>query len=508
MSDPAPAPSGTAPTPEGTARPPEGSPPAASPAPQAAPRPAPDAGAPPPDLEGGGFLEGLLKARVTLAFLLAAVAMIWLAYQQTRNLADFTASQVYADYAYRWEPVRDQQQWWRYFTGLYVSRQAIDALIYVYLFFQLAPMVEKALGSIRFSLLFLLAGGGGVAIAEVFDPGFRSVGTITAAYALLGSVPGLVLGSTGSLKRMLVHPSTSSAAFWVLLTVVIDHMAPGQGDAWSRVAAILLGLLLGAGFMFTRVGRGIGWPLSLLAAAIALGAVAASVKEVAWRDGKLGARGRPAGMADPEPSFQPPPPPPDPLGTPQQATTDADRARERVTPFLRRFGPLPTGTVPPEDPLLLSPQDLETAAGLLLELEKLSKGTNLVTMDLDPERVKLMILLGQRQGAARLAEDYADARPSPEARALAAAALLCLGGPANLDRARDFLEGALDNKPGLAQELPEVVYQVGWIYKKQENPVAAQAAFGRFLTLVGRDPNAQPPWRRPMVEHALAELGQ
>lgn len=496
---------GTPPLPQGTAPTP------GDPAPASGSKPGP--GGPPPDVEGGGGgpISSLLGARATLAFLAASGVVLWLSWKQTGQFGDFGGSAVYQRWVYHWPAVRDQGEWWRYFTTLYVSRHAIDALIYGYLFLQLAPPAEKALGTVRFALLYLLAGAGAVGLAEVLNPGFRAVGTITAAYALLGSLPGLVLGATGSLKRMLAHPSTTSAGFWLLLAVVVDQMVPGAADAFSRVAAVFLGMLLGAGFMFTRTGRPIGWAIAALGALIALGAVFMSMKEVAWRDGKLGARGRPLGMEQPE--LPTAPPDPDPLGTPEQADSEVEQARAQVAPFLHKFGPLPTGTVPPDDPLELSPAEIEQATSHLMALDKLAKGKNLVGLELDPERVKLMILLGQRQMAARVAEDYLvalprDTRPleAAQARALAGAALMSLGGAHNLEKARDLLEGALLNNEGFGQQVPEAVYHVGWIYLAQGDRVAALPWLEKFLTLVDRNPEAQPPWRRPMVQHALVEL--
>ena len=63
----------------------------------------------------------------------------------------------------------------------------LKKLIYIFIFVELAPAVERVLGSWRFVLLYLAAGAAGIAVAEVFDPSIRLVGTIVAAFALMGS---------------------------------------------------------------------------------------------------------------------------------------------------------------------------------------------------------------------------------------------------------------------------------------------------------------------------------
>lgn len=492
---------------------PQPQPPPGEPPTQAQPAQPPPAGqgASPEVGGGGGPISSLLGARATMGFLAASGLLFYLSWKQLGGLGDFSGTEAYQRWIYDWAAVRDQNEWWRYFTTLYVSRHPIDALIYGYLFLQMAPTAERSLGTVRFALLYLLAGAGGVGLAEVFAPGYRAVGTITAAYALLGSFPGLVLGATGSLRKAIGHPSTTSAGFWLLLAVVVDRMVPGAADAWSRVGAVLLGMLLGAGFMFTRVGRPIGWPIAALGALVALGLVGLSWKGVAWRDGGFTSRGTP--VSGPElPSLRPPPNP-QPLGTPEKAESEVERARAQVAPFLFKFGPLPTGMTPPDDPLELSPEEIEQATNHLVALDKLAKGTNLVGLELDPERVKLMILLGQRQLAVKVAQDYLDALPratpplaAAEARALAGAALISLGGPRGLEKARDLLEGALLNNEGFGQKVPEAIYLVGWIYLKQGDRVTALTWLQKFLTFVDSKLDGQPPWRRPMVEHARAEL--
>src|SRR5690606_36884005 len=115
--------------------------------------------------------------------------------------------------------VRDGRQWWRFFSTLFISRMGLDALIYLVIFATLGPQLESLLGTARFAALYLGAGAGGLALAELLDSSTRmqfGVGdTIVAVYAALGAIPGVILGATGSIAATVRSPEARSAGFWV-----------------------------------------------------------------------------------------------------------------------------------------------------------------------------------------------------------------------------------------------------------------------------------------------------
>jgi len=408
---------------------------------------------------------------------------------------------------YSWEKVRDDGQWWRYFTGLYVARLPLDALIFLWLFFNLGPMAEKALGTLRFIAVYLLAGAGGIALAEVFDPGLRLVGTITCAYALLGAGPGLVLGITFSFKKMLFHPLTRSAAFWIFFSIVlVVYFTPGQDpDIASNAFAAGLGFFLGAAFGLSRSKPVIGWPVSILFALAATGAVVTAAQGMAWREGEgLTDRGRP-----PSSTTGPRRPVENPLGTEDEAQDAASQALAEVAPFLDPFGPLPRFTWPDQSRVLGDGQ-VAQAQEHLAALNELALDANLVGFELEPARIRLNLLLGNFRQATKLARLYYEWGPRPEAKLIEARLLEGLaymeqGGERGLTKARDDIQGALDN-PGVAMEYPEAVYYLGELHLRLGDDVASEAAFDRFLTLTGEDPRKAPPYRRPLIEQAKVQL--
>src|SRR5690606_3417692 len=122
-------------------------------------------------------------------------------------------------------------------------------LIYLLIFAQLGPQLERMLGTGRFCALYLGAGAGGVALAELIDPSTRlqfGVGdTIVAVYAVLGAIPGVVLGMTGSLRATVRSPEARSAVFWVGFWSIVRY-AMVQRVEFSVLGAAALGIPLGA----------------------------------------------------------------------------------------------------------------------------------------------------------------------------------------------------------------------------------------------------------------------
>ena len=126
-------------------------------------------------------------------------------------------------------------------------------------------------------------------------------------------------------------------------------MIPGAfKDYTSVTAAAVLAALLAAGLQWTKTAPKLGLPVTATFLLLVGGLVALAVNGKAFRDGKLTARGIPAGMAPDRPQ---PLPTQDPSGSrlvdapldPDSTRALAEEAQSRVRPFLERFGPLPTG---------------------------------------------------------------------------------------------------------------------------------------------------------------------
>lgn len=483
-------------------------PPAASPSPQQQP---PPQGMP---AEEEGLIQSMLRSRATLAFVASTLAMFLLClkkagYQLTLQslLLPLPQEVTSSMGGYSYAAVRDQGEWWRLVTTMFVPRSGFDCLIYVHIFFQLGPSLEKALGTWRFMLLYLCGGAFGVAVGELVDPSLTAMtggGTIGAVYAALGGIPGVVLGFTGSLGKTLRDSSARGALFWIAFWSLFRYLQLGGRVEPVTIGSAVFGLLLGAALALSR--RNLGGGLMALAGVMMLGgaAIGAVAQGKRWQDGQLVDRGRPARgdrPVTPTSELGPPGATEPPLGTTEQAAEQADTALAPVEKFLDQFGPLPVADEG------VTMRQREDAREMLAELERLANGTNLIVSQLDPARIRLHLIMMNYQKAAQVADEYwrhfAPADQRSRARALLAVALAHKG---DLDGAQGHLQDLVDSTPGVPEMMPEAVFHYARVLSKLQDDVTAAAKFEHYLRLVEGAP--RPPWRERMIETAKKKLGR
>lgn len=473
----------------------------------AGPEPAPQA----PDLEADQTMaDRLRQSRASLALMLAVPTIFVLCAHDLGWAMSLTTLRGWIPDAtalkfggYAWAAVRDQGEWWRMFTTLFVPRMGIDALFYMYIFWNYGPNLEKTLGTVRFLILYFGAGAAGVVVGELFDPANTlrtGMGhTMGAIYGLLGGVPGLIAGVTGSPAAAIKNPAARGAVFYILFWTVFRYILLGFVEM-SVVGGAAAGLVLGwgLGMSLRSLGKGAaatGVGMALVAVLVGL---VASGKRV--EGGKIVDRGRPATPgrtltpSDPEPATEAPA-----IGTTEQGSEAAREALAPVTPFLDKFGPLPL-----DEGVTFA--DVEKAQELTANLEKIASGPNMVVGELDPALARLHIICKNYTRAAELADQSVTLAPDEASRlrnrALAGVAWLHKG---SLDKAIERLDGVVAIQ-GFVEEQPEALFFSAKAYSKRDGPVVAEAQFDRYLRTVGDGPH--PAWRKRCVEQAKQALGR
>lgn len=476
--------------------------PAPAPSPAGGAQPAP--WAPAEGQQGGGWLRSFLEARASYAFLAAALVLYFVCKQEANTsffgLIPEGVARKYG--AYHYHDVRDAGEWWRFFTTLFVSRMGLDALIYLMIFWQLGPQLERMLGTARFTALYLGAGAGGVALAELIDPSTRlqfGVGdTIVAVYAALGAVPGVVLGTTGSLSATFRSPEARSAVLWVGFWSIVRYASTNRFEP-AVLGAAGLAVPLGAAMALSRRDLVKGLAGAAVPTLAIAGMIALVCAEKRLQDGELVDRGRPAtgrlrgvtpGGAD-----GPETPPPSALQTPEATSEEVADARERVDGLMGRFGPLP-----PQFGYTLDHQG--QARVLLAEVTKVVDGPNTVLGELDAERVKLNIVLANYHEADRIAGELLTLRPGPYARALAG--VTAYYRP-SLERAEDHLEQATKDHAFL-REVPEALFYYARVLEARHGLEAAAAHYEAYDRATGDGPH--PAWRQSLKVEARRKLGR
>ncbi|MCO5165184.1 MAG: rhomboid family intramembrane serine protease [Planctomycetes bacterium] len=482
------------PPPGGSLPPPGGSlPPPGGPAPQ---QPAPWEPAAEP--QSPGLLRSILEARASYAFLAVALVLFFVCSRESgAGFLGVIPEGVARKYgAYHYHDVRDGGEWWRFFSTLFVSRMGLDALIYLVIFAQLGPQLERVLGTARFCALYMAAGAGGVAMAELLVPSARmTIGagdTIVAVYAALGAIPGMILGMTGSILATFRSGEARSAVFWVGFWTVVRYYHTQQLDA--AIMAAGLGLPLGFGLALSLRNKAAGAVAAAVPMVVVAVLIGLAAKGLRLRDGELVDRGRPAtgrvtgprGEDAPRPSV---------LEAPAASNKAVAAARDKARALLDRFGPLP-----PQFGYTLDDQN--KAAALLAEVTKVVDGPNAVLGELDPERVRLHIIRANFHEAARIAEEHLTLQPGPPARALAGLAAYY---KPDLSRAEDHLDRAMQDAAFVA-EVPETVYFYGRVLEDAHGLEAAASHYQRYTRQVGD--GRHPEWRQRLLEDARKRLGR
>jgi membrane associated rhomboid family serine protease len=493
-------------------------PPQQDPAKPAAPSPqeAPPSKAPPQGMpeEEEGLIQAMLRSRATLAFVASTLAIFILCLKKAGYaitlqslLLPLPEEVTKSMGGYSYAAVRDQGEWWRLITTMFVPRSGFDCLIYLHIFFQLGPSLEKALGTWRFMLLYLCGGAAGVAVGELVDPSLTAMtggGTIGAVYAALGGIPGVVLGFTGSLGKTLRDSSARGAIFWIAFWSIFRYLQLGGRVEPVTIGSAVFGLLLGASLALSR--RNLAGGLMALAGVLAVGGatVGAVAQGKRWQDGRLVDRGRPARgdrPVSPTSELGPPSATEPPLGTTEQASDAANEALGPVNAFLDQFGPLPVADEG------VTMRQREDAREHLAALEKVANGPNLVLGELDPARVRLHLIMMNYQKAAQVADEhwrmFATADQKPRSRALLAVALAHRG---DLDGAHGHLQELVESTPGLPELMPEAVFHYARVLSKLQDDVTAAAKFEHYLRLVENAPRT--PWRDRLIATAKQKLGR
>lgn len=396
-------------------------------------------------------------------------------------------------------------EWWRHFTALLTPTGGIDLLICAWIFWSLGPMVERQLGTIRFLTLYLLAGAGGIALAEVFAPdSVRWSGPWVGLYVVFGALPGIVFAETFSIRKTLAHPGTRSCAFWVVLGLVFAYISEvemegrsGFYDWQAQLGGMGLGVLLGfvLNAITSRPPVGILGSLGLGSVVVGL-IVASSLGMSVKADGSGGGKTTgPTRERDPDDPY---------IDSKDEALSAEEQLLDDTEAFLSRWGPLPMIMFQSSLP---SNQELGQAEDYYERVTKLALGTNMIGDELEAIRIRLLILLANYDKAIQLAEQYVITQSSsPKSLALAGAACVAEGG-SQLHEAADYLGQAVEGE-GLAVEWPEAVFLLGYALDSLHEDVPAQARFKQFLRVGTADGQTHHPHRLPMIQYAEQRLGQ
>jgi len=177
-------------------------------------------------------------------------------------------------------------EWWRLISSAFLHGSFLHVAFNMYVLFVLGPALERILGHVRFTVLYLVAAlGGSVASYAFSDIRTVSVGASGAIFGLMGAL--IVAG-----RRL--KTDIRQVVILLGINVVIGFLAPGI-DWRAHLGGLVVGAAAAAVLVFTppmmRAWRTAWQVIGIAAILVVLGVV------MMWRTGQIEAYVAPLGIA-------------------------------------------------------------------------------------------------------------------------------------------------------------------------------------------------------------------
>ncbi|MDP9067083.1 MAG: rhomboid family intramembrane serine protease [Actinomycetota bacterium] len=161
-------------------------------------------------------------------------------------------------------------EWWRLLTPMLVHGGPLHLFLNMYILFIYGPNVEQAFGTVRFIIMFLIAGFMGSAFSYAFPP---DVGSVGASGAIFGVVGVLVVYLFNRRRSQFMAGYLRGMGFFVIANLILGFLPGLNIDNFAHIGGLLGGVLLGLGFDRGRGGEARS-PLALqVATAVAVTAL-------------------------------------------------------------------------------------------------------------------------------------------------------------------------------------------------------------------------------------------
>jgi membrane associated rhomboid family serine protease len=164
-----------------------------------------------------------------------------------------------------------QHQYWRLITGGFLHENLLHIGFNMYLLYILGRILEPALGSVRFGLLYLVALLAGSTGALLVTPDSYTVGASGAVFGLMGA-------AFIELRARGVDPFRAGIGGLIAINLIFSFVIPGiawGGHVGGLIGGALAALAIRAGDRYRSQLLGLGACVALSAVAVA-GALAAA----------------------------------------------------------------------------------------------------------------------------------------------------------------------------------------------------------------------------------------
>lgn len=148
----------------------------------------------------------------------------------------------------KWSPLMDMGgEWWRLLTATVLHGGIVHIGFNMYALYALGPTVERFYGSLRFSVIYLIAGIGGAWASYSFGSlTGPSIGASGAIFGLIGCLIGFFLSARsvlGDFARQNLRQMVGTAAINLIIGLSFSSVI----DNYAHIGGMLMGLAVGYG---------------------------------------------------------------------------------------------------------------------------------------------------------------------------------------------------------------------------------------------------------------------
>ena len=199
-------------------------------------QPAPDAPRAPPPPPKQSLVETLRAAPVA-ALIIAINVIVFVLAERSGSTSQ---SETLLRFGANWRGLVWQGEYWRLVTSMFLHIGAIHLLWNGYYGFRISTQVERAIGSGRFAVLYLMSGVAGSAVS-VIGHNAVSAGASGALFGLIGWQVATMRSHLGSFRAMWDNPALRRELSWVGAWFVLGAFA--GFDNYAHAGGLVFGLL-------------------------------------------------------------------------------------------------------------------------------------------------------------------------------------------------------------------------------------------------------------------------
>lgn len=180
------------------------------------------------------------KSGVTIAFVVANI-LVFAVMELIGNTED-TNFMVAAGAV--WPPDVEQGQYWRLLTATFMHFGFEHILNNMLILACAGPILEDALGHLKYLVLYLLAGVGGSALSylQMLHSGNYAVaaGASGAIFGIIGALLWIVIRHKGRYETL-----TGKGLLFMIVISLYYGISSGDVDNWGHIGGLIMGFLIG-----------------------------------------------------------------------------------------------------------------------------------------------------------------------------------------------------------------------------------------------------------------------